>query len=407
MTRYIPMDETEMEVHKRFVKSMDSVESAKSHALVRLSELEGRAKKKESAEALASATQELSILLRREANSDEADVCTMHNLIENGVLCLSDPTLTAWENIHQLQKTFWQMLASFANDGSMLFERRKSLLLDSVLNPDHLARAVSSHSKGKGGSEWLRNEGRSAWLPNRHPTRMRRSCEFVMLFFHTMDLLGARVLECLEGKRETQRPPSPPQLDSKSDVTKPAGRAIRQAVRESPTSAPVQSIRRIRLAPNQSIREQYSFVPLSARHQAEIPEYNPDAPIADRGDELLVINHVPAKRHPAFRHLDAKPPVIKGATAGRILKRESTRTPPPVPTIQKRHTTISPVKQLKQLAELTNQQWRGHQQTGHHHKATARAAPVSSAATVSKGISTSAPTTATSAPSNLWCHETL
>jgi len=312
MSPFELVDESEEKPHTDWLRSLSAVEGARSLALLRLAELTGstttKKKRSEAAEALERTAAELHMLLGDEASSSgnpdastlascsgRPDDSVINTLVANSVLVLKHRTLSAWEDIHRLQRLFWLALASFAPSTlSATTEKRRQVLIDHALNPDHLVQLASS-----------RGEGRSAWLPSRHPADLRQSCEYVSMMFHTVDLLSGVAIDCLEGKRALQRSPSPSATDSP-----PISKRSTRAARDGPPAAPSVSPRKLSLLAGQPSL----FVPLGPRYQAEVPAFAPHEEVHERGDELLVIEFVPAA--PPQRLLPTPSSALKSEEAG-------------------------------------------------------------------------------------------
>jgi len=343
---FISVSEGEETTKQLWLNSIRVVEQARATALSRLSALPRRSNSKE-AENMAVATRELTRLLTSDAKvlepSDMTKISPDEKLIvklvcERGVFLLRQ-RLSAWEDIHRLQRTFWLALASFANESGV--QRRRHALLERVLNADALVKFAS-------------NDTRSAWLPARNEASLQSSCEFVMLMLHAVDKLGECVRGWLSGQREAsaQLPPPVPTAQSSRVGTRgtlQTGGEAEGGMKKLSTTE----------------KAMCSFVPIGTQHQAIIPTYDSTYVPADRGDVLLHIEYEPLTRPPssASSHVPVPVPTTSSMTK-RIVKppkwadgavATGMRTPTPTlrGSLQKR--SRSPVK----FAELTNQQGAG------------------------------------------------
>jgi len=337
------VNETETETDKRWRKSLASLESARTLALVRLAEVTSKHRKKQHTSPLTNAVLELARLLQEASPPEDTEDRAIITLIDHGLLVLRHPAVSAWEAVHALQQTFWLTIASFVNDGSVSPERRRRVLLEQVLDPDHLVQLAS------------REEGRSAWDTSLHPASLQLSCEFVNLLFRLVDLLRARVLECLEEKR---RPgeiiPGNSPLATRHACSSPA---------EHQRSRGSFLLRKF-LAE----QKHKKLVRIGPHHQAEVPAYAPDTPVLERCDVLIEIEFVPLLKPPSTP--DTSETVLntfepsETVTTTRLEAASIEQNPPPLKSLacgRQRRRCSKPIQKkrgalVQQLSELTNQQ---------------------------------------------------
>lgn len=246
------------------------------------------------------ATQLLAHLLAGGAAPDGATNATtpdeqeVRNLIERGVFHLRQPSLSAWEDVHKLQRTFWLALTASTNELSVV--RRRATLLK-ALCPDALVSMASG-------------DNRSSWLPSRNEPDLQASCEFALVLFSAIDRLASTVRQCLAGQRPSPSPDQPHTISSPSSIAAvPDERiatrgGVRQAIgREGEhvkwDLAGWDGTWRARpRVSSVEIDALAAYVPMGPQYQAELPACDPAQLIPDRGDTLLTIEHVPPTKPP-------------------------------------------------------------------------------------------------------------